>query len=1038
MLGILGLGIVAAISCLKPPGDTDESAVSSAGGEVHGSLFASISGRQVFVPDLTVELRSPSTNAVLATTRTDLTGHFSFRRQVVGRYRLCWIGTGVPAACSTSLVSVGNVTAYAGAIAVSPALPMVSGKVTLKDGAPCYAVDPFFGVDAFTRVQALSSLGSQLVPPVRANSLGEFVVGGIPAVGATPKLRFTCESLSVEQSFPATGGTVNQTLPNTAPRLVGVAAFASGVGVRVAAAGSTVDVRADASDEGVVHFRWRVEQGAGTATSSDVAQIPWTLPTRPGRYTLHVLAYDGRGGYASDRVSLVVGAAGASFSGKVVDAETRAPLANASIVVSGAGGSSVSGASDTSGSFYIRNVPYSQRYTLNISRTGYAPASRIFDGEGLGGVYSLLTAQQTTEDPRGTIDVTDHRPDLERRQVRGARIVLAPGSLDTSAPVTVSISTVDPSFRGMPGDYRATDAAGAAQSLTSYGAVFAEFHEAGASHRTVRIAAGKTATVYIPVASGQVAGAAPTIPLWSYLESDGLWHQEGTAVLQSLPGGLYYVGNTTHFSYINTDVAQLGDATCLRLRLDPTLVPAGLTLRVHIPTAPSYKQVQETAVDGDQFHALFRLPKNDTVTLELVDSDGNVIPGATQMVNLALRPPMTGSNLWPPYPYSECGEPILLGLTLPEYAEQSQGHPYFLTGPYGTFNTPSGVDAAMMTNAYYDRIDPPIAGPMPPMLVRQRDTLAGFWAMNGFTATGGGGTRAAYTNHNDLGFGRDMHCLANGSGPGTLACYVTNYGFPDQNPGNAEAARVADVTQAVATVAMELSPIDSSGDTTKVVKFYAYQGGAGTGVRLTAAALDAFGPKPVPQLCTVCHGGNYNPVDPLHPTLSEVNLQSSFREFDLQSFRFPPAGDVFPPTVPDGQGSLADFRSLNDMVKATLDPTSAIYEVITNWYPGVSNTPNFITPLTGWAGAPQDDLYRKVYATTCRTCHAARDGTLQFKAFSDFSIARGQIQATVCSSDKRMPNAVITYKNFWLSVPSRPGALAAFTTTGWPAIGTCH
>ena len=169
----------------------------------------------------------------------------------------------------------------------------------------------------------------------------------------------------------------------------------------------------------------------------------------------------------------------------------------------------------------------------------------------------------------------------------------------------------------------------------------------------------------------------------------------------------------------------------------------------------------------------------------------------------------------------------------------------------------------------------------------------------------------------------------------------------------------------------------------------------------------------------------------------------------MATFKYPPGGHDFPPTVPTGEGSLDDFKALNFIVRST-NPAPSIADVINTWYPGVSSTPDFTTPVTGWSGSPENSLYLGVVSQSCRTCHIARDGNLRFDTYDKFAQNRSIIDYLVCQDqpperdNKRMPNAAVTFKNFWQSIPSRPGALAAFThgaTSGapaWGALGSCQ
>lgn len=297
-----------------------------------------------------------------------------------------------------------------------------------------------------------------------------------------------------------------------------------------------------------------------------------------------------------------------------------------------------------------------------------------------------------------------------------------------------------------------------------------------------------------------------------------------------------------------------------------------------------------------------------------------------------------------------------------------------------------------------------------------RATLREWWEANNFTAigevdtsAGAFGTRAAYFNGNDLGFGRDMRCSQKGAGESAdVACYVTNY--PD-----ADLAWNVVRGKATATVAMERKSSD------RIVKFFAYQGGDGSGRRLPSVALDPFGPKFLPNLCTVCHGGEF---------LGTAEMGSSFREFDMASFRYPSA-------AAGSQASQeAAFKQLNEIVK-TSQPATAIGELIDGWYAGNSATQITSYVPTGWPAGTQD-LYRNVVAKSCRTCHVAIS-SLSWSTYESFWRHRGSIGAQVCGSAKQMPLALTTYLSFWLRTqPPAPNELAKFTGPNWPtALGVC-
>jgi hypothetical protein len=1053
-LVLLGAGTLLITSCVR---------TKHKGGGVHGSLFlgqsdfkaVALSGQKIYVPDLKVTLNNVNANFPGVVVSTNLNGEYFFPHQPAGTYKVCWDKPGFIAGCSPTFQIVSS-TAFGGDLPVRAAFSSIVGKVTMRDGSACRTLDHFFKIDVFTTVSLIDSTNADVVPPVRANDFGEYVLGGVPnAKGLV--IKATCEDALVEKKVGSVDGamTVDLTLPNTRPVIDSATAAINSKGVRMVSTGAAVDALVEARDPDgdTIHYRWGVLDGNGSVVSADTTKVNWTLPSVPGTHLLYVVAFDKKGGYRFDRVPLMAGSNGVGFSGQVRDELTHAAIAGAAVTIVDSVDSKTAVA-DAQGFFYlaIKEDP-DARYVMNIHKPGYAYLSQVFDNASYGGKYDLAPATQVSCDPNGTITLVD-RPRGANKEQRGAKIILQPKSLvDKSgnpapSPLTCSISTLDPSLRPLPGDYRAKDKLGKDQSLVSYGAVFGEFSDAAGN--LYNLASGATAIVISPVPNGLQSVAPAVVPVWSYDETTGFWKEEGQANLQN-SGGLSYAFKTSHFSYLNTDVAKTGQPTCIRLTLDPAgHLAAGLTLRVKIPTAPSYQQIQQFTLDNDQFHAIYRLPwanppasPPNTVTLEPLDSLGQPIAAATQTINLDARPQMDLSNgLWPNYPYTECGTPIVLGIQIPNFAVNSGGTPLYLTGIGNSIPDPSVVDPVQMTNAYYKVIDPP-DGAHPN---GRRFTLGAWWGQNGFGATdGSGGTRSSYLNNNDLGFGRDMHCVQTG---GNTACYVTNYGDSDQNPGNADLAATANTSLPpgsggpIATVAMEYAPIEGQGST-KVVKFFVYQGGAAAGARQVAADLDHNGAKPVPQLCMVCHGGDYRPVDYLNPTVAEANFGASFREFDLQSFKYTHFRTDF--TQLSGP-ELHDFHTLNNIVSGT-NPSPAISEIIGKWYQGGGDSPDLSNLPSGsvsWVPNPQRQLYLNVVSQSCRTCHVAQPGgrtDIVFNTYDSFYNNKPLIQVRVCGTQKLMPNAKTTFDNFWNSTsPNRPATLAAFDDAPrWdPAFGTCQ
>jgi len=1035
-----------------------------------GSAHAShrITGTLTLIPqkirltDIDMVLREAATQQEVAKARTQLDGKFSLQAPKPGTYVACWKAPGI-AGC-TGRIPVKDATVYLGVVKTKSEGGLISGKVLTGDQRACWVNDPFFKIDVTTRLNLENSNGQMVRKDVRANVAGEYAIGGVGSGRYTLEAR--CEKARAKTlvSVSSANSTANLTLPNRAPVIGGLSAFDGSKGISRAAPASTIKLQATIRDpnQDTVEYLWRTLDGYGTLQGGNAAQQDWKLPTKPGLYTVYMMARDGKGGYAYKRASMTVGSPDLPFSGRVVDETTNAPVGGATINVNGR-----TATTNVQGWFNV-SVPAMaspERYVVNISHPLYAQMSRPFDKSATGYTYELLRAQVSTHDPRQPIQVVDtgssgpcgtpggkeQRPQTTRpgsadrplthatpnrraatrtpacRHV-GAQIAIPAGALvdaNQRAPqglITMSMATLNPARRALPGDYQAIDRNNTQTELLSFGAVFAEFRDD--SGKPLNLKNGTEAEIRVPVSAAQLSQAKPSIAMWSYDEKSGRWLEEGKATLQNTPQGKMYVGKTKHFSTINMDVAGNDPnlATCVRLQLGNSLSGwTGLTLRAYVSYGGTSVQVKETALNTDQYHAIYRIPYTapafppTTLRLELRGTyNGQQVVLLDNIINTdaretALRTTRPGplTELWPASPYDACGDAIVLEadpVNLPQYGDiDGAGRPAFLNGPYGDFLP---VDGEQVATDYYAAID---AG-------NAKTTLGGWWAANGFGADGSGGTRAAYLNDNDLGFGRDMNCRNNGS---DLACYVTNYGLPDQNPTNADDAANRNPATRGATVTMEFK---SSAPADRQVTFYVFGGGDPGSPRIKFADLDGMGPKPVPHLCFICHGGSPS----LDPATKE-GLHARFREFDLPSFKYSgnrswnyaPAGNTLTPA------ETAAFGTLNQMARNTQPPSSAIRALINAWYPGnnFANPPvkpavpsgwNVGAAINGQSPAQVAAAYHNVYGQSCRTCHVARDegvadSYILFNDATNFSFT----SYVVCNNPKVMPNAFVTYKNFW-------------------------
>lgn len=344
----------------------------------------------------------------------------------------------------------------------------------------------------------------------------------------------------------------------------------------------------------------------------------------------------------------------------------------------------------------------------------------------------------------------------------------------------------------------------------------------------------------------------------------------------------------------------------------------------------------------------------------------------------------------------------------------------FLTWDYYIGNA-----TAQDAQDYYQAVDPQ----------NQRTTLRQWWATNGFdaatghpiTSTGVISANLAYLNNSALGVGRDMHCVQQLSG--NVACYVTNYGLPNQKPINADYAATRNPQQVGATVAMEYAPVEGSSDLTPVVKFFAFDKlNIADGIRIKGLKLGGNDFAYLPTLCLYCHGGRYSAT-----SANQINLGASFREFDSTTFCFPQAG--LQPTSAQAQS----IYQLNQIISAT-HPAQAIQQVIQNWYPVAPNaaaSANSVTPADyvppDWRVSVQSEqiqppqLYRNVVNKSCRTCHIAYAEVERFNwsSYTEFKVEQDSICEKVYALPA-MPHAKIPYDNFWRNGQNQSALLATF------------
>jgi len=626
-----------------------------------------------------------------------------------------------------------------------------------------------------------------------------------------------------------------------------------------------------------------------------------------------------------------------------------------------------------------------------------------------------------------------------------ANSIIEPGGHPATSPIKVAIATVDLlSAQQMPGDGSVVPLGGGGAYLKSFGAGSLDLPPG------YKLRSGASAKITIPVDRARLMGGSlpPTVPLLSYDEQRGLWLEDDVLTLSVVNGVQSYVGKVKHFTSYNADTF-FTDAACLRV-FSPSL-PGNYNLEVMSPYpdgTPHYKNYPIDNVSSTE-HVIYNITPNANMTLAPMTQGANPQLLGFYIVNSG--PPQNPSNspAVPPGPqYTSCqnfvvltvggapdspyGGEFLNGLGLIDAANLGFDD---LTSAVPTGNALRDAIVTASKN-YYASVDP--SG--------ERDTFAKFKTKNGFDQNPGTSTPgefvAQYANSGDLGFGRDMHCLKNGS---DVACYVTNYGtgytniFPGGGTDDHDDAKAAGqrntvgLSAEIATVAMEYSPIVTGGD--QVVKFFVYKRGLANYGRSISANLDGRGERPVPQLCMTCHGGQI-PTQaggvPAFGTAAQVNLNSRFLPFDHRFFTFPSATGSLSKSSQE-----ASMKDLNEQIVNSAPPAGAtdpIREVVSGLYSnGPTQAPSFIVP--GWQNgvAPnvtnQASFYQGFVANACRTCHIAQpfpqlwfntsDKFINLAAFNSGTIGGatnrlmlGTVQSRVCG-DYVMPHALRTHEIFW-------------------------
>lgn len=1040
-------------------------------GNVHGSIYADFKGRRVLVTDFPVFLKTLAGAVSGATVTTDRFGRYYVRDHINGDYHLCWSAPGWVAGCAANLIQIRGNISYLASQRVVPAAPSLAagpagavmwGRVTLADGSSPYFNNPYFAVKQDVKVVIHS--GATVIATVFTNTAGEFVVPFVPFSAGPVQVTATAGGGTVTIVAAAgQGNPLTLKINDKRPSIQGIATQLAGKERHEVPAGSALGVKAEVKDPDghAVTITWKPGPDNGTMSSTSGTTSTWTVPGRPGIMALYALADDRHGGISMASAGVSVGATQAYFGVSLIDSDTKTRVTNATVTVNG-----IAAALLPKGMFFAK-APISDRYVVNVTAPGYIFVSRIYDHGGVFHEVQLVHPTLGTADPTKDIVLIDTRKNLREQgyvesapaQIRiKAGTLVGPDKKRATGTLSAEIGAINVSSEQFPGDNGAL-VGGRDVGLISYGAMHVELRD-GAGNR-MQLASGQTADIVIPVPF-QMKNPPATLAVWYYNEQNGFWEPLPKKAIYD-PGKRAYVGQVTHLSAFNIDLDQ-ADLSCFRVMLD-NIQNGQLQMRITPNTGQTFPDSGWFDIH-DQLNVVKRLPPLSNVHvfvrqnggsgdgLLLLDGD-QIVHGTNGTGDFDTGP--ASLPHFPAAPYTNCLTlSVRTGVTPPDGLSTVS----FLSLYSGEGDQPTTQD-------YYLHLDSAMSHPAADYVGGTHATLGAWWGLAGFNLPGAPGHpntaadehRRGYLNFNDLGFGRDMHIRRTGT---TAFAFVTNFNdgvVPTQNPINAVYAENQLADKVVATVAMEATDFPDGGGGTmhKVVKFWVYGGNQAGSKLLDAADLDGFGPKFVPQLCQVCHGGK--PY--AGPSASNINyalrtsagaLGASFREFDLASFVFP--GDTAPGNVAGLSATdMTSFFNLNqDVLFSGAQP--ALADLINGFNPNNTTFHSDWVPAgTGWDdGATKQDLYVNVVGKSCRTCHIAFDAsatiaghppnTLNWQDYPTFAAQKPTIGFAVCSDSKYMPHALMTFRNFWLGVlggPYEPPKLASFNhAPEWtPALGTC-
>lgn len=303
-----------------------------------------------------------------------------------------------------------------------------------------------------------------------------------------------------------------------------------------------------------------------------------------------------------------------SVAGRVTDLN-NAPIGNASVTAG-----TVATTTDIDGQFTIKNAQLDKDAGfVKITMVGYFNGSRTFltSTNAVNNVKIQLIPKTVSGNfatsSGGSVNVSG-----------GGAVNFVAGSVvnavtNAAYAGNVSVSTfylnpADANFsQYMPGDLRGVNTSNQESILKVFGMASIEMDDANGEK--LQLAAGKTATITLPIPSTMQANAPATIPLWYFDETKGLWKQEGIATKQNNT----YVGTVAHFSFWTA--GQLAQSIILDATFkDSSGVP--LSNNLVTITSPKYGTTNGYTDSSGTVSGL--VPSNDSLVMKVFNQNGEI------------------------------------------------------------------------------------------------------------------------------------------------------------------------------------------------------------------------------------------------------------------------------------------------------------------------------------------------------------------------------------------------------------------------------